>query len=90
LYNGIHLSKQILRDYYKKTPWYAVIEKEKAEGKGKGNYTVPPRLPKELLELVGNMYKSATEAWIGKEIWGAPSIEEVVGQYKHLVEKGKF
>ncbi len=90
LYGGVHLSKQVLRDYYKKTPWYAVIEKEKAEGKGKGNYTVPPRLPKELLELVCNMYKSATEAWTGKEIWSAPSIEEVVGQYKHLIEKGKF
>ncbi len=90
LFEGVHLSKQVLRDYYKKTPWYAIIEKEKAEGKGKGKYTVPPRLPTQLLELVCNMYKSATEAWTGKEIWASPSIEEVVGQYKRFLENGKF
>ncbi|MCX6799430.1 MAG: phosphoribosylaminoimidazolesuccinocarboxamide synthase [Candidatus Diapherotrites archaeon] len=88
LLHDFHISKQVLRDYYKTTPWYAVIEKEKADGKGKGNYTVPPKLPPKLLELVSNMYKSVTEAWIGKKIWGAPKILEVAEEYKRALERG--
>ncbi|MDD5162770.1 MAG: phosphoribosylaminoimidazolesuccinocarboxamide synthase [Candidatus ainarchaeum sp.] len=87
LFNGFHISKQVLRDYYKKTPWYAIIEREKAEGKGKGNYTVPPGLPKELVEIVSDMYKSVCEAWIEKKVWNAPHIESIVESYKGFMEK---
>ena len=89
LYNGIHLSKQVLRDYYKTTPWYAVIEKEKAEGKGHGEFTAPEKLPQELIGLVSNMYKSVAEAWTGEKIWGGPTIEEVISQYKAFLEKNR-
>lgn len=87
LYNGFHLSKQVLRDYYKTTPWYTVIEKEKAEGKGKGNYTMPPRLPKELLGIVSDMYKAVSVTWTGERTWKVPSIEKIVEQYKGFLEK---
>ncbi|HLD59041.1 MAG TPA: phosphoribosylaminoimidazolesuccinocarboxamide synthase [archaeon] len=87
LFNGFHISKQVLRDYYKKTPWYAIIEKEKTQGKGKGNYTVPPALPKELIEIVSNMYKSVTVAWTGEKNWKVPSIKECVNAYKKFLAK---
>ncbi|MBN2067473.1 MAG: phosphoribosylaminoimidazolesuccinocarboxamide synthase [Candidatus Diapherotrites archaeon] len=87
LYNGVHLSKQVLRDYYKTTPWYGVIEREKGEGKGHGEFTAPEKLPKELIGIVANMYKSVTEAWTGKKIWNAPSIEKVIQQYRKFLEK---
>ncbi len=86
LFNGTHLSKQVLRDYYKTTPWYEIIEKEKAEGKGHGEFTAPERLPAELVELVSNMYKATTVAWAGEKLWDVPSIEEVVQQYKAFLE----
>lgn len=87
LYNGMHLSKQVLRDYYKTTPWYEVIEKEKAAGKGHGEFTAPSRLPKELIELVSNMYKSVTVAWTGEKTWDVPSVEQVVQQYREFLKK---
>jgi phosphoribosylaminoimidazole-succinocarboxamide synthase len=87
LFNGFHVSKQVLRDYYKKTPWYAVIEKEKAENREKSNYTVPPRLPKELVEIVSDMYKSVTVAWTGEKTWNTPAIENIVKSYQQFVEK---
>ncbi len=89
LYNGIHVSKQILRDYYKTTPWHEVIESEKAEGKGHGEFTVPPRLPKELIDITSNMYKSVCETWTGEKHWNVPSIEETMNQYKTFLEKSK-
>ena len=88
LFKGTHVSKQILRDYYKTTPWAEVIEKEKAEGKGHGQFTVPEKLPKELVEIAANMYKSVCEAWTSQKIWNVPSIEEVMGSYKAFLEKG--
>lgn len=88
LWKGIHVSKQILRDYYKTTPWAEVIEKEKVEGKGHGEFTVPEKLPKELVEIAANMYKSVCEAWTGEKIWNVPSIEEVMNSYKAFLEKG--
>jgi len=87
LHNGFHLSKQVLRDYYKATPWYAVIEREKAEGKGKGNYTVPPRIPKELLKIVSDMYKATTAEWTGEKAWKVPGIDAVVESYGQFLEK---
>jgi phosphoribosylaminoimidazole-succinocarboxamide synthase len=89
LYNGFHLSKQVLRDYYKTTEWYEIIEREKSQGAGKGNYTAPPALPKELLEIVSSMYKAVTVAWTGEKTWSVPSIEEVVEQYREFLEKSR-
>jgi len=87
LHNGIHVSKQVLRDYYKTTPWYEVIEKEKAEGKGHGEFTVPEKLPAELIEVVSNMYKSVCETWTGEKFWNAPSLGETMQAYKSFLEK---
>lgn len=89
LHNGVHISKQILRDYYKTTPWYEVIESEKAEGKGHGEFTVPSPLPKELIDITSNMYKSVCETWTGEKHWNAPNIEETMNSYKAFLEKGK-
>ncbi len=89
LHNGVHISKQILRDYYKTTPWYEVIESEKAEGKGHGEFTTPSPLPKELINITSNMYKSVCETWTGEKHWNAPSIEETMNQYKAFLEKNK-
>lgn len=89
LHQGVHVSKQILRDYYKTTPWYGVIEKEKAEGKGHGQFTAPEKLPSELVEITANMYKSVCEAWTEQKQWGAPTIGEVMQSYKEFLDKGK-
>ena len=89
LWNGTHVSKQILRDYYKTTPWYEVIEREKAEGKGHGEFTVPEKLPEDLIEITANMYKSVCEAWTGEKTFGAPALEEVMESYKGFLEKNR-
>ena len=82
------MSKQVLRDYYKATPWYAAIEREKAMGKGHGEFTEPKRLPKRLVEITADMYRGVCEAWTGKKIWGAPGIEETMESYrKEFLEK---
>jgi phosphoribosylaminoimidazole-succinocarboxamide synthase len=85
LFNGIHLSKQVLRDYYARTQWQEAIEKKES---GQAYELGPPeKLPAELLQIASDMYKSVCEAWIGKRIWNARSIEEVVHAYREFMEK---
>ncbi|MEK6958324.1 MAG: phosphoribosylaminoimidazolesuccinocarboxamide synthase [archaeon] len=87
LWNGIHVSKQVCRDYYRATPWYAELEAAKKAEVEKHNWPVPEPLPAELKEIVSSMYKSVCEAWIGQKIWRAPPIEEVMNSYKAFLEK---
>ena len=64
---GVHLSKESLRQFYVKTPWYQnlVRAKNKAikeNNKGWKKYCEisPPRLPEELKEMVENIYRLVT------------------------------
>jgi hypothetical protein len=66
-----------------------VIEKEKAEGKGHGEFSAPELLPTELVELVSNMYKAVTVEWTGEKTWDVPSVKDVVQQYKEFLERNK-
>ncbi len=86
LFEGVHVSKQVIRDYYKTLPWGNEITKAKEEGKGKEEWPIPPNLPKEFVEIVGNMYKSVCEAWIGEKIWNSPGVKEVVEEYKKFLQ----
>lgn len=85
LFGGVHLSKQVMRDYYKTLPWYEKLEKAKAAGLPKEKWPKPPRAPSELVSIVSDMYKSVCEAWTGEKTWGAPTIEEVVQRYKKFL-----
>ncbi|MCR4368643.1 MAG: phosphoribosylaminoimidazolesuccinocarboxamide synthase [archaeon] len=87
LWNGIHVSKQVCRDFYKTTPWYKAIEDAKAGGVEKSAWPAPQPLPQELKDIVANMYKSVCEAWTGEKHWKAPALEEVMNSYKAFLEK---
>lgn len=87
LFKGVHVSKQVLRDYYKTTPWYEALEQAKEAGKAKEEWPAPEKIPPELLEIVSNMYKSVAEAWTGEKVWQAPKIEEVMQAYQEFLEK---
>jgi phosphoribosylaminoimidazole-succinocarboxamide synthase len=87
LWNGIHVSKQVCRDYYKKLPWYAELEEAKNKGLEKAAWPEPPKLPTELVQIVSEMYKSVCDAWTGEKIFKAPPLEEVMNKYKAFLEK---
>ena len=90
LYHGRHVSKQVLRDYYAdNTDWGSEMEKVKKAGLPEEQWPKPPHLPKELIEIVSNMYKAVTEEWIGERIWNAPAIREVMGNYRDFMEGNK-
>lgn len=88
IYKSLNLSKQIMRNYYmQNTDWYSKVAEMKSKGITPEKWGVPPILPKELIEIVSNMYKSVCEAWIGEKIWNAPGIDEVVESYREFLSR---
>jgi len=87
-FKGLRLSKQILRDYYRKTSWRKELEKAQEQGIPKEQWPVPKRLPKELVEFVSNMYKAAANAWTNRKIFDVKDLNTLIDEdYKQLREK---
>ncbi|MCX6768074.1 MAG: phosphoribosylaminoimidazolesuccinocarboxamide synthase [Candidatus Micrarchaeota archaeon] len=78
----MEVSKQILRDYYKKTPWYNELEAAKKKTDNKKEWPKPPRMPAGLADKIGNIYKSFAAGWTGKNSWNAPPLAQALGDYR--------
>jgi len=82
LYEGISLSKEILRKYYRKTEWYreVVKAKEKVRKDWKTKVKIkPPLLPENLKDTVSIMYQSVANLISGKEFFSSPTLKELIG-----------
>lgn len=91
--NGVQLSKEVLRDYYRPTAWYEELEKAKVEGETKGfaNWKSlvkpPPPLPSELKNLVSQMYKGLVGEITGEA--NGVSLSQVVQDLTKYLEGAK-
>jgi phosphoribosylaminoimidazole-succinocarboxamide synthase len=90
LFNGIHVSKQIARDYYNTTNWKTELSNAMNSGKPKKEWPAPPELPSKLLELISEIYSSTAQEWIGENFASARPLEKVVLEYKELKEKNNW
>lgn len=93
-YQGVQLSKEILRQYYATMPWYDQVKmaKEKAKNECVEEWQQfcpePGRLPPELVDLVSMVYKSMANAFLGREIFvDVPDLEEVASQHLEFWNK---
>jgi phosphoribosylaminoimidazole-succinocarboxamide synthase len=88
-YNGLHVSKEIVRQFLRKTEWYEDIEKAKrrAEIEGLEDWkkllkSSPPRLDPTLKSLVSEMYMATANELIEKKMFDVPNLPEVMEKYK--------
>lgn len=93
-YNGIPVSKEILRKYYRKTKWYqhVVNAKDIAKKLGIGDWKIccsgwPRKAPKELISVVSRLYQAFTNELTSKEFFKVDSLDEVVKDYEKLLKK---
>lgn len=84
--DGLTLSKEFARIFYRGTEWQKEIEEAKQTyGKDWRNFvkTRPEKLPPEKLELLSNIYKSLTNTITGRVFFpDAPKLEDVLNQIK--------
>jgi phosphoribosylaminoimidazole-succinocarboxamide synthase len=87
--DGFHVSKEVARQFYKKTPWYKDIEEAKktAEARGIKDWKAlcksqPPKLDGQLKAIISEMYMSAANEITGRGLFEAPKLAEVIRKYK--------
>jgi phosphoribosylaminoimidazole-succinocarboxamide synthase len=92
-YEGLHVSKEIARQFYKKTKWYKDIEEAKEEARKKGVEdwktlckSQPERLVPDLKNIIRNMYTSTANEFMGSKIFDSPKLADVMKQYKTFIE----
>jgi phosphoribosylaminoimidazole-succinocarboxamide synthase len=88
-YDGVHVSKEVVRQFYKKTGWYRDVEEAKktAETQGVKDWKAlcqsqPPKLDEQLKTIVSEMYMAAAKEMTNRNLFDAPSLAQVIGKYK--------
>jgi len=88
LLDGAHVSKQVLRDHYAATGLQARVEEWVGAGRPRSTWPAPEPLQPEVVELVGEMYRSLCEVWTGSRVWGADDLDQVVRRLANVVPGG--
>jgi phosphoribosylaminoimidazole-succinocarboxamide synthase len=88
-YDGLHVSKEIARQYYRKTVWFREVEeaKKKAVAEGVEDWkklvkTKPPKLDSAFKNIITQMYLATANELTKKEIFAVPKLAEIANEYE--------
>ena len=88
-YNGVHVSKEVARQFYKKTGWYQDLELAKKEAEAKGTQdwkalckSQPTKLDPKLKTIISEMYMAAANEMTGHRLFDTPKLAKVIDDYK--------
>jgi phosphoribosylaminoimidazole-succinocarboxamide synthase len=88
-YEGLHVSKEIARIYYRRTDWAKEVEKAKKKAKEKGVEdwkglvkTKPPKLDPKLKTITAQMYMAAANELTRKTIFDVPKLANIIEEVK--------
>ena len=88
-YDGIHVSKETARQFYKKTDWYKDVEEAKktAETQGVKDWKAlcksqPLKLDAQLKTIISEMYMAAANEIIERKMFAVSSLADIVNKYK--------
>lgn len=80
-YKGLHVSKELARNYYKNTEWYSHVEKAKNSDRLSWRSSVdvePPRLSQKMALLFSQMYQSVCNELTGRNWFNVPPLSQVM------------
>jgi phosphoribosylaminoimidazole-succinocarboxamide synthase len=87
-YGGVHVSKEVARQFYKKTAWYNDLEqaKKNAETKGVQDWkslcmSLPPKLDPKLKTIISQMYMAAANEMTNIKLFETPKLAKVINTY---------
>ncbi|WP_049923194.1 phosphoribosylaminoimidazolesuccinocarboxamide synthase [Halopiger djelfimassiliensis] len=92
-YEGTQLSKEVLRQYHKRTQpeWVQAVEAAKADAKREGVADwkgrcdeQPEPLADSVVETARDMYCAGANAYIGRELFDAPPLSSAIGAVQRL------
>ena len=87
-YDGVHVSKEVARQFYKETGWYADLEQAKKEAEAKGIQdwkalckSQPPKLDPKLKTIISQMYMAAANEMTNIKLFDTPKLARVIDDY---------
>lgn len=96
MYDGMHVSKQVLREFYKKTTWYTDVENAKriAEKTNSKNWkqlckSKPPKLDPKLINIVSSIYSATANEITNQRFFDVDSISKTIENYKKYLDEKK-
>jgi len=91
-FDGLHVSKEIARQYYRKTEWYRDVEEAKKKAKEGGVEdwkklvkTRPPKLDLTLKTIINQMYMAIANELTKKKMFAVPKLADIVKEYGKLI-----
>lgn len=88
-YEGLHVSKEIARQFYRKTSWYRDIElaKKRAEDEGIKDWkslspSQPPNLDTRLQSTISQMYMAVANEVTERKFFDVPRLADAIDKYK--------
>jgi phosphoribosylaminoimidazole-succinocarboxamide synthase len=88
-YEGFHVSKEIARQFYKKTSWYNDVEEAKKEAEAKGVKdwkslckSQPPKLDPQLKTFISQMYMAAANELTNRRLFDVPPLARIITEFK--------
>jgi phosphoribosylaminoimidazole-succinocarboxamide synthase len=95
-HNGLHVSKEIARQYYRKTQWFKDVEEAKktAEENGLEDWkrvckSRPPKLKPRLRRIISDMYMATANETTSRKLFSAPRLSKVVDEYQTYIGETK-
>jgi phosphoribosylaminoimidazole-succinocarboxamide synthase len=95
-YGGVHVSKEVARQFYKKTEWYRDVEEAKktAEAQGVKDWKAlcksqPPKLDAPLKAIISEMYMAAANELTDRKLFDAPRLADVIKRYREYMGEKK-
>jgi phosphoribosylaminoimidazole-succinocarboxamide synthase len=92
-YEGLHVSKEIARQFYRRTSWFADVEeaKKRAEAEGVKDWKTickssPPKLDPLLKRIIGEMYMAVSNEVTEHRMFDVPSLSETVKEYRDYAD----
>ncbi len=89
-YNGMPVSKEVARIYYRQTDWYQDVENAKKEDRANWKSLVPeppPNLPTRLFELISELYQSTCNEITQKQWFPTPPLSEILNEMQEHLER---
>jgi len=92
-YRGQEVSKEVIRQYYKRTDpeWVEAVSAAKSQAREEGVADwrelcdrTPESLPDGVLDAVSDLYAAGANAYTGTEWFDAPAMDDAVGRVREL------
>ncbi|MEM3086687.1 MAG: phosphoribosylaminoimidazolesuccinocarboxamide synthase [Halobacteria archaeon] len=87
LYQGMDLSKQMARDYYRREGWHDNLQAARKMGLKDPR---PPRMEREFLAILDGAYRALAVAITGERWPGAPGLDSVMEAYRDYLAQNKW